>query len=349
MALLTIWRYRDLAEAQIAKGKLLSAGIEAELADDNLVRTNWLWSDAVGGIRLKVPQEDADRAIEILAEPIPEYLSVDSQVFMQPRCPVCGSLDVTHESIDKGITFGSWLVLGFPVRKRADYWRCESCDARWEWHDPGDEPKMIPATIFVATGNTGKLRDFAGAAAAIPTIEIAGLPEFSELPKVEETGSTFAENARLKSEFYSTFVPGQIVLSDDSGLEVDALGGAPGVHSARYAAKGAENASDSDNNYKLLGEMARLPGAPRTARFVCVISAARDGKELASFRGTAEGEILASPIGREGFGYDPLFYFPPLGKTFGELSPEEKAKYSHRGAAFGHFLEWYSGGLKPTS
>jgi len=202
--------------------------------------------------------------------------------------------------------------------------------------------------ILIATSNPGKLRDFAGAAAA-QGIEIAGIPEFSSLPAVVEDGATFEENARKKAEAYSRYVTGEIVVADDSGLEVDALNGAPGVHSARYAAPDLfdvqphladENTGDEANNARVLRELRGVPPEKRTGRFVCALAAARDGKTLATFRGTAEGVILDSPRGTGGFGYDPLFYFPQIQKTFAELSAEEKARYSHRGAAFRQFLEW---------
>ena len=135
---------------------------------------------------------------------------------------------------------------------------------------------------------------------------------------------------------------GRAVTADDSGLGVDALGGAPGVRSARYAAdKNDENSSDAANNARLLREVAHVPNAQRQAQFVCVIAAARDGSTLATFRGETEGVILHTLRGSGGFGYDPLFYFAELGKTFAELSAEEKAKVSHRGKAFRTFLQWY--------
>ena len=193
--------------------------------------------------------------------------------------------------------------------------------------------------IFVATSNRGKLRDFAAAAQA--HLEVLPVPNFSSLPAVEEDGATFEENARKKAEFYSRAVPGEIVLADDSGLEVDALGGAPGVHSARYATPDkSENASDEANNARLLRELADVPDAKRTARFVCVIAAARDGAILATFRADASGVILHEPRGSGGFGYDPLFYFADLKKSFGELAAQEKAAVSHRGKAFRRFLAW---------
>jgi XTP/dITP diphosphohydrolase len=194
--------------------------------------------------------------------------------------------------------------------------------------------------VLIATSNAGKLRDFA-AAAAEHELAIAGLPEFSSLPQVPEDQPTFEANARKKAEAYSRFAHGAIVLADDSGLEVEVLGGAPGLRSARYAASSPEeNASDAANNARLLAELRDVPEERRQARFVCVIVAARDGKALASFRGEAQGRILSAPCGSGGFGYDPLFYFPALGKTFAELSAAQKARVSHRGQAFGKFLEW---------
>jgi XTP/dITP diphosphohydrolase len=204
--------------------------------------------------------------------------------------------------------------------------------------------------ILLATSNAGKLRDFAGAAASYG-ITIANIPNFSTLPEVVEDGTTFEENARKKAESYGLAAPGELVLADDSGLEIDALGGAPGVHSARYATcdlqnnepRTAErNADDEANNARVLRELRGVPEQKRTARFVCVLAAARDGQTVRTFRGTAEGVILDAPRGQNGFGYDPLFNFPQINKTFAELSGEEKARYSHRGAAFRAFLSWYS-------
>ena len=203
--------------------------------------------------------------------------------------------------------------------------------------------------VLLATSNPGKLRDFAGAAASYG-IMIANIPHFSSLPEVVENGTTFEENARKKAESYSLAVPGELVLADDSGLEIDALGGAPGVHSARYAANepySAEcNTDDEANNARVLRELKGIPEDKRTARFICVLAAARDGQTVHAFRGTAEGVILDAPRGHRGFGYDPLFYFPQIGKTFAELSAAEKAQYSHRGAAFRMFLSWYQRALE---
>jgi XTP/dITP diphosphohydrolase len=197
--------------------------------------------------------------------------------------------------------------------------------------------------ILIATSNPGKLRDFAGAARP-HGIEIAAIPNFSSLPPVVEDGQTFEENARKKAEEYSRHAAGEMVVADDSGLEVDALNGAPGVHSARYAADqphlAEENTDDDANNARVLRELRALGEEQRRGRFVCVLAAARDGKTLSTFRGIAEGLILDRPRGKNGFGYDPLFYFPEIQKTFAELTAEEKARYSHRGSAFRQLLDW---------
>lgn len=207
---------------------------------------------------------------------------------------------------------------------------------------------MVMRKILIATSNPGKLRDFAGAAVR-HEVEIAGIPDFSSLPAVVEDGLTFEANARKKAEAYSRYVPGEMVVADDSGLEIDALKGAPGVHSARYAAdqpdKAHANTDDEANNTRVLRELKGVPPAQRTGRFACVLAAAREGKTLATFRGVAEGIILDEPRGKNGFGYDPLFYFPGIKKTFAELSAEEKSRYSHRGVAFRELLGWLDAGV----
>ena len=199
--------------------------------------------------------------------------------------------------------------------------------------------------VLIATSNPGKLRDFAGAASPF-SIETAPVPNFASLPAVIEDGATFEANARKKAEAYSYYVPRELVLADDSGLEVDTLRGAPGVHSARYAAEiphlADSNSDDEANNARLIRDLKDVPPEKRTAQFVCVIAAAQNGKTLAVFRGAAKGMIIDTPRGTHGFGYDPLFYFPSIQKTFAELLPREKAQYSHRGAAFREFLQWYN-------
>ena len=199
--------------------------------------------------------------------------------------------------------------------------------------------------VLVATSNPGKIRDLVGAASA-HGIEIATLPGFASLPAVVEDGLTFEANARKKAEHYSQSSDGELVIADDSGLEVDALQGGPGVRSARYAAdehsldEDTGNSDDDANNNRLLRELHDVPEEYRTGRFVCVIAVARNGHTLATFHGKAEGIILHARRGSGGFGYDPLFFFPQIKKTFAELTAEEKAQYSHRGAAFRQFLEW---------
>ena len=194
--------------------------------------------------------------------------------------------------------------------------------------------------VLIASSNPGKQRDFA-AVAARHGVEIELLPEFKSLPECIEDGSTFEENAKKKAEHYSLHAPGRVVLADDSGIEIDALGGAPGVRSARYAAATEHgNSEDFANNELVFQRMHDVPDEKRTGRFVCVIAIARDGKSIQSFRGEAEGVILRELRGNGGFGYDPMFFFPAFGKTFAELSATEKASVSHRGKAFAKFLQW---------
>ena len=177
-------------------------------------------------------------------------------------------------------------------------------------------------TLTCATTNPGKLREIQNAA---PDFEIRQLVSNVEPP--EENGLTFEENAALKAVYYSRSTEG-FLFADDSGLEVDALNGAPGVYSSRYA---GEAASDQANNTLLLKNLARKK--QRSARFVCVIALARDGKLVQTFRGSVEGRILEAPQGAGGFGYDPLFYHEPFGCTFGEAPLEDKMKVSHRAQA----------------
>jgi XTP/dITP diphosphohydrolase len=191
-------------------------------------------------------------------------------------------------------------------------------------------------TLYLASGNAGKLKEFqALAEAGGKNWQLELLPDYAKLPEFEETAPTFAENAGGKALYYSRGSDG-IVFADDSGLVVPALGGAPGVLSARYAGAGA---SSEQKMAKLLFEMKGLVGANRSAYFVCVIAAVRDGRAVAVVSEKVDGEILDSPRGSGGFGYDPVFYFPPLGKTFAELRAEEKSEHSHRGKAFRRLLE----------
>jgi XTP/dITP diphosphohydrolase len=208
----------------------------------------------------------------------------------------------------------------------------------------------VPSTrIFIASSNPGKLADFAAAARA-HNIEVLPLSHIKDITAPEETGSTFEENARLKAEYYSLHVPGEILIADDSGLTVDALQGDPGVRSARYAEDAGIKTDDPDeaNNQLLLKRAEAIPASQRQCAFVCSIAAARDGRTLKTFTADAKGMLLRAPRGSNGFGYDPLFYFPNLNKSFAELSREEKLRVSHRGAAFRKFLDWMDAGDRRT-
>jgi XTP/dITP diphosphohydrolase len=198
--------------------------------------------------------------------------------------------------------------------------------------------------LYAATTSQGKLRDFRTAAEAHDLV-LSPLPGLEKIPAPEEDGQTFAANATLKAVYYSRFVPGEWVLADDSGLEVDALGGAPGVRSARFAADAgmvdspdANDNTDVWNNLVLLQRLAGVPPAQRAARYRCVLVAARDGVALHTAEGAVEGLILEAPRGTGGFGYDPLFYLPALGLTMAELDLETKHTLSHRGRAIAALL-----------
>jgi len=182
------------------------------------------------------------------------------------------------------------------------------------------------SVIVLATKNEGKVKELRQLLKGFP-VEIKNLNDFGPIPEVEEDGKTFDDNAYKKAHFTAK-VLGLPAISDDSGLVVEALGGAPGVKSARYA---GDRATDKDNIEKLLGEMAGKNN--RRAAFECVISIAVPSGPALTYEGRCEGEITREPIGTQGFGYDPVFYYPPYGKTFAELSSEQKNKVSHRGKA----------------
>jgi XTP/dITP diphosphohydrolase len=191
--------------------------------------------------------------------------------------------------------------------------------------------------LYLASSNPGKLAEFrALAATCAPSLPVALalLPDFDARPGFEEKALSFAENAAGKALHYSRLQEG-IVFADDSGLVVPALGGAPGVHSARYA---GGDATDSQRIEKLLGEMRGKKGGERAAYFVCAIAAAARGRAMAIVTDRAEGELLEAPRGSGGFGYDPIFHFPAAKKTFAELSAAEKNQHSHRGKAFRKLL-----------
>jgi XTP/dITP diphosphohydrolase len=193
--------------------------------------------------------------------------------------------------------------------------------------------------LLVATRHHGKAEEIKHLLAGLD-LEIRDLSQFPDLEEPEETGATFTQNALLKAHYYHERT-GLLTMADDSGLEVAALGGAPGVLSARYA---GPNASDAQRIAKLLQALEAVPDTNRTARFVCVVALVGPHQLEKTFTGVCEGRINRQPIGEQGFGYDPVFEYPPLGKTFAQLSRAEKSAVSHRGRALQQWrqflLEW---------
>jgi XTP/dITP diphosphohydrolase len=210
--------------------------------------------------------------------------------------------------------------------------------------------------IYVATSNPGKLRDFA--AADTLHVPIAPLPNLTSIPPPPEDEPTFEGNAIEKARYYSNHAPGEIVIADDSGLEVDALHGAPGVRSARYAddhnfhptepLNAQPFSTDQRNNLYLLHLLTGVPLTERSARYHCVLAAARNGHILAIGHGAVEGDILTETRGTNGFGYDPLFYLPNEHKTMAELDIKTKLSFSHRGRAFAALLKALLPHLQPS-
>jgi len=196
------------------------------------------------------------------------------------------------------------------------------------------KPEKGRRKIIAATKNRGKLKEIGQLLSGLP-YEVISMTDAGVKEDIDETGATFEENALIKARAVWK-VTGETVLADDSGLEVDYLGGAPGVYSARYAGEGA---TDQDRNNKLLAALAGVPAEKRTARFVCVIAIIfPDGREKL-VRGTCEGYIAAEPCGSNGFGYDPLMYIPELGMTIAQMDDDMKNKISHRGNAMRQVLE----------
>ncbi len=186
--------------------------------------------------------------------------------------------------------------------------------------------------LLIATGNRGKSAEFRDMLCGL-SLELSDLSQCTDVPEIAETGRTFRANACLKAAGYARHF-GCWTLADDSGLEVDALDGNPGVRSARWAADHNAGSGDADNNALLLRQLAQVPDEQRTARFVCVLALADpQGRIILTTRDAVEGRILHGPRGSNGFGYDPLFYVEHLGKTTAELSPHEKHAISHRGKA----------------
>jgi XTP/dITP diphosphohydrolase len=194
--------------------------------------------------------------------------------------------------------------------------------------------------LYVATSSAGKLRDFR-TAAETHAVSIEPLPGLADIEAPDEDGGSFAENATIKAVYYSRFAPGEMVIADDSGLEVDALSGEPGVRSARFAADvgivdspdAAEDNTDVWNNMVLLQRLGDIPAEQRGAHYHCVLVAAKDGRVLHTADGSVEGTILNAPRGTGGFGYDPLFYLPDLQRTMAEIDLKTKLSLSHRGRA----------------
>jgi XTP/dITP diphosphohydrolase len=204
----------------------------------------------------------------------------------------------------------------------------------------------MPKTIYIATTNPGKLRDFAVAAESFLTDElgfsIQPMPCMEHIPAPAENEATFAGNARAKAIYYSRLAPGFDIIADDSGLEVDALDGEPGVRSARFAADAEFTSTgqvDADNNLLLLQKLSKTPEERRTARYRCALALANSGECVLTAEGTVEGRITTQPQGSGGFGYDPLFYLPGLGKTMAEIDLATKISLSHRGRALQGLLE----------
>ncbi|HLY61649.1 MAG TPA: non-canonical purine NTP pyrophosphatase [Terriglobia bacterium] len=207
-------------------------------------------------------------------------------------------------------------------------------------------------TLYIASTSPGKVKEFRESALSYSVI-VKPVPGIRGLPACVEDGETFEANARKKALHYSRFVSG-LLMADDSGICVDALEGAPGVHSARFAGPSAD---DDENNRLLLRRLRKVRPAganqmvghgtiKRSAHYICVIALAERGRILTTTKGRSNGLIMETPRGSGGFGYDPLFYYPPLGKSFAELTPETKFGVSHRGMAFRKLLAYLSRNLK---
>ena len=197
---------------------------------------------------------------------------------------------------------------------------------------------MGETDLLLASQNPGKLAEMKELVAGLP-FRVLSPADLGIRDAPEETGTAFIENAVLKARHYARR-SGRLTVADDSGLSVDALDGGPGLHSSRF---GGEGASDADRNRLLLEKLARVPAERRGARFTSALAVARGEDLLFQTVATVEGRIAEAPRGPNGFGYDPLFFYPAFGRTFGEVSPEEKARVSHRGQAFARLREFLSG------
>lgn len=196
--------------------------------------------------------------------------------------------------------------------------------------------------LLLATANPAKAAEMARLLGGLP-LTLRTRADFPALPDVDEDADTFVGNAIKKARALAD-ATGLMALADDSGLCVDALGGAPGVWSARYAGPGC---TDADNNARLLGALEGTPDAARTAHFVCVVAIARPGMAPVTFEGTCEGLIAPKAAGAAGFGYDPLFLIPEAGRTFAQMTADEKARISHRARAFAQARAWLARQLEP--
>ena len=186
-------------------------------------------------------------------------------------------------------------------------------------------------SLVVASKNPGKAHEIATVLASLHDWKVESLPE--GIPDIEETGTTFIENAVLKAEYYSRSIEG-VCVADDSGLIVDALGGRPGIYSARYAP------TDDARNQKLLEELKAIPPDKRDARFVCALAVARKGRSIWTVEERVEGQIASGLTGEFGFGFDPLFWIPEFGRTTGQMTPDMKNQISHRGVALRRLKEY---------
>jgi len=196
--------------------------------------------------------------------------------------------------------------------------------------------------LLLATTNPHKVREIRGLLTGVE-VELVALEDLAPVPEPEETGTTFQENARLKAMYYAS-AHGMMTVAEDSGLTVEALDGEPGVRSARFLRPDASYAERFDEIYRRL---AARPQVPRTARFICALAVVRGADVVFETTGTVEGEISDRPRGSGGFGYDPIFFYPPYGCTFGEVSEEDKLRVAHRGHAFRKLADWLRTGEAP--
>jgi XTP/dITP diphosphohydrolase len=197
----------------------------------------------------------------------------------------------------------------------------------------------MPADLLLASQNAGKLSEMKLLVAGLP-FRVIGPRDLGISESPDETGTTFLENAILKARYYAAR-SGRLTVADDSGLAVDALDGGPGLFSSRF---GGDGASDDDRNQLLLRKLAAVPREKRTARFTSAVAVARDGEVLFTAQESVSGLIADAPRGTNGFGYDPLFFYPPFGRTFGESAREDKDRVSHRGKAFARLRAFLAAG-----